>query len=638
MTALRRLPLALAAACVLTEPAQANDNAVKAASDAFGTSVGRESIGLYTTGSVRGFSPTAAGNVRIDGLYFDQVWGVSARLRTASQVRVGLSAQGFVFPSPTGIVDHQLRRPGAQGEGQVSLTSDHWGGRYLDVDFSQPIKGTAWGVTGGLSAQRIRYGNGTHAQGANGSLALWWRPSPEREAMVFLSQHNTPFDQIAALVSPAAAALPQFDTQRRFQGPDWSYYRGTARNRGALWRETLAPEWQLRAGLFHSEFDDERGASHLIVQADATGLGQRQLTIDPASRNASDSGELRLSHTRRGAQWHQRWHLQWAGRERLRQYGGSARVDLGPGRVEDPVSAPEPAFAFGPLSQDRIRQQWLGLAYELRDGREWELNAGVQRTTYRKRLERPGLAAVEDRSQPVLGNLSGAWHWSPHLVAYAGLTRGLEESGIAPPNASNRNQAVPAILTTQRDAGLRWQLAPRLRWVAGVFEVQKPYFNLDAANLYTQLGEVRHRGFETSLAGHPMPELRLLVGALWMQPRVRGEAVTLGRVGERPLGQPERQLKLNAVWSPAALQGVSLDAGVSHTGPMAATRDNRVELPAVTLLDLGLRAPLHVGAQPLSLRLRVANATDRHYYELRGAGLYAEAPRRLVELTVSGSW
>lgn len=53
---------------------RAAENAVRQASDAFGTSIGREDIGLYDSESVRGFSPTAAGNVRIDGLYFDQVW------------------------------------------------------------------------------------------------------------------------------------------------------------------------------------------------------------------------------------------------------------------------------------------------------------------------------------------------------------------------------------------------------------------------------------------------------------------------------------------------------------------------------------------------------------------------------------
>ena len=46
------------------------DNAMEAASDAFGTTVGNESIGLYSPGDVRGFNPIQAGNVRIEGLYF----------------------------------------------------------------------------------------------------------------------------------------------------------------------------------------------------------------------------------------------------------------------------------------------------------------------------------------------------------------------------------------------------------------------------------------------------------------------------------------------------------------------------------------------------------------------------------------
>jgi iron complex outermembrane receptor protein len=37
--------------------ARAAENAVRSAGDAFGTSIGRETIGLYNAGNVRGFSP-----------------------------------------------------------------------------------------------------------------------------------------------------------------------------------------------------------------------------------------------------------------------------------------------------------------------------------------------------------------------------------------------------------------------------------------------------------------------------------------------------------------------------------------------------------------------------------------------------
>ena len=52
--------------------ARSDENAVTQAEDAFGFSVGRESLGIYNAGNARGFSPVAAGNLRIDGLYFDQ--------------------------------------------------------------------------------------------------------------------------------------------------------------------------------------------------------------------------------------------------------------------------------------------------------------------------------------------------------------------------------------------------------------------------------------------------------------------------------------------------------------------------------------------------------------------------------------
>src|SRR5580693_1878902 len=86
-------------------------NVVSSAEDAFGITLGPESLGLYNPGSVRGFSPTLAGNVRIDGLYFDQQGSMFDRLVTDTRIRVGLAAVGFPWPAPSGIVDYSLCEP-----------------------------------------------------------------------------------------------------------------------------------------------------------------------------------------------------------------------------------------------------------------------------------------------------------------------------------------------------------------------------------------------------------------------------------------------------------------------------------------------------------------------------------------------
>ena len=52
---------------------RAEENVTTDSEDAFGRSIGNESIGIYNEGDVRGFSPIEAGNVRLEGLYFDRL-------------------------------------------------------------------------------------------------------------------------------------------------------------------------------------------------------------------------------------------------------------------------------------------------------------------------------------------------------------------------------------------------------------------------------------------------------------------------------------------------------------------------------------------------------------------------------------
>jgi iron complex outermembrane receptor protein len=101
---------------------RAQDNAVTAASDAFGTVVGNQTTGLYSPTNARGFSPTQAENVRIEGLYFDQqASSVDPYLFSGSDMRVGIAAQSYAFPSPSGIADLKLRTPGDSAGASIVL-------------------------------------------------------------------------------------------------------------------------------------------------------------------------------------------------------------------------------------------------------------------------------------------------------------------------------------------------------------------------------------------------------------------------------------------------------------------------------------------------------------------------------------
>src|SRR3546814_8044256 len=84
-----------------------------------------------------------------------------------------------------------------------------------------------------------------------------------------------------------------------------------------------------------------------------------------------------------------------------------------------------------------------------------ELGVGISKADYRKRTLYPATAPIVAESHPWIYNATAAGYLTAKLAVYAGYARGLEESGVAPPNATNRNQPLPAILTSQRDAGLR---------------------------------------------------------------------------------------------------------------------------------------------------------------------------------------
>ena len=92
MRSLVLIPLGLLALSAPALAQRAGDNAATQSSDAFGRSVGSEKTGLYNSEDVRGFNPVDAGNVRLEGLYFDQVERISSRLVDGNAIRVGAAA------------------------------------------------------------------------------------------------------------------------------------------------------------------------------------------------------------------------------------------------------------------------------------------------------------------------------------------------------------------------------------------------------------------------------------------------------------------------------------------------------------------------------------------------------------------
>ena len=447
----------------------------------------------------------------------------------------------------------------------------------------------------------------------------------------FASVVRSLYDDHRMTVLPAGEFLPPLLPRRERFGPEWVHGTGTDANIGVLADWQIAPKWLLRAGLFRSSRVRDDQMSNLVRELRPDGSGRQRVFVDPQLAFSSLSGEVRLTRQVDDGPRRHLVHLALRGRAGDRRFGGSDIVELGPVNVFTPSQALRPASRFGPQQNDEVRQWTAGLAYEGRWLGIGEVAAGLQYSDYRKRIDLPtgGIQATD--AAPLLYNLTVSASLSPRLVVYAGAVNGLEESGIAPGNAANRNEALPAIKTRQFDAGLRYAITDDIKLVAGVFDISKPYFNLDANNRFDVLGDVVNRGVEASVAGPVTDTLSVVAGGVLLWPKVTGEAVAEGRVGPRPVAAIGQRFEFSADWRPPFAAGMSLDGRLAYRSAETATVSNRVEIPGRTQVDIGGRYRFRLAERNALLRLQITNLFDVEGYDLRGAGAYGAIPGRLVQ-------
>ena len=614
---------------------RANENAVASAGDAFGNSVGNERIGLYGVSDVRGFSPIQAGNIRIEGLSVTEHGGITNRVTSGSVIRVGLTAQSYPFPAPTGIADYSLRTAGDELTLSPAFSFGPNRTAALELDVQVPIVPGSLSLAVGVSSRFDEPTSGETARIDAIGGVLRWRARDGLEIKSFYGRMESQRLQQGLIFSGGSYLPPE--VKRGYFGLDWTESHVSRQFYGSVGTVRLTSNWDVRAGLFRWEDDQERSNVELFRDVQPDGSARRSLVATKDQSAESTSGEARSSYTIIESSRRHTFHLAMRGRHTERAYGGACVRDLGTANIGEHFDVSEPQCDFGPLTRDEVHQFAGGVSYQGMWQGIGELSFGVQKTDYHKETQLPGASTVTSTGSPWLYNGTLALRVTPRLTAYAGYTRGLEESGVAPADAANRNSAPAPLQTSQRDAGLRYALTQNLTLVAGLFDVQKPYFNLDRDRVYRELGTVRHQGIELSLAGQPFKGLTLLAGAVLLDADVSGEAVDLGVIGPKPVGITGRTLRTNLDYRLPFLDPVSVDLGILNIGRRVASPrihdelGEQLSVPGRTTFDLGLRYRFRLADAPATLRVQVANLFDVNGWDVSSnASFRFVSPRRLL--------
>lgn len=622
--------LLCAAGCGQVDSAHAQraaENAVAEANDAFGTTVGREAVGLYTSGDARGFSPTTAGNLRIGGMYFDMASSgpPADHVVRGSTVHVGIGAQGFPFPAPTGVVDFQLRRPGDDPSASMLLGIASYDQAYAEFDAHAPVIADTLSFGGGLGYSRNSgYQYAHHSDelsfGANAS----WRPTDAISVTPFWSGRNHRDNGAKPTVFIGTNGVPRYRASR-LPRQSWADWSSNSRNSGVLVNAVLSDSWLLELGAFRSGTTSPDTNFVFLTSVDGLGRGDYAIAFVPAQGTNSNSGEVRLTKTFETSRIRSNVYLSVRGRDRSSDYGGDDLRNLGSGTTTFVPQLPKPDYLGGPMTRVSAEQVTPAVAYQGIWREVGQLSLGLQKSYYRRTIAAPDAAEVSSRSRPWLYNAATALFATPRLVFYGSATRGFEEVGVAPTIAMNRDEAVPAQLTRQVDAGLRYQFTPTLQLVAGAFRISKPYFDLDGANFYRQVGSTSNRGFELSLSGALTEQLTVVAGYTYIDPEVRLEASASGRSTTAvAVGPTPGLLRANLQYQMARISGLVLDAGIERTSSRYA-RYPEIHLPSVTTLDMGARYSTKLFDKAATWRLRLGNVTGEY-------GVTAQASGQLMPL------
>lgn len=532
------IPL-LAATLACAGDAAAQVSAVGEARSAYGYRSGDESIGLYDDRKVRGFALEAAGNYRIGGYYFARSGGTNSPLMRRTDVLVGLSATDTSFPGPSGLIDHQIREP-ANGSSTATLTLDTYRRPRLEVLASGRSADARLGAAGVLvlapDENDFQGGEGrSYLIGLTPRLAI-----ADGHVLTLLGVEYGYERSGSVRFSPAGGEPPENVERQRFLGQPWAQEKGRNRLGGAIYEGDITPELKAAAALFYSASLPEAAFTHFYTDIGPEGAALARVVAAPEQSTESNSGELRLT-------WRPDW--SWGrhellvtarGRATRAKIGGEQVVDLGPANVQTgAIQVARPQLTGEARDRNSVDQWGLGASYGLKLASGPSLRLGALRADYQTSSLRLGQPS-EAGSQTWLYNASLSTPLADRLTAYASISRGMEEGGVAPASATNRNTILPPILSDQSEIGLRLETGRQMRLYLTAFSIEKPAAAIDpVTGAYGLSGRVRHRGVEASLTGQPLPGLNILLGGYVMDPSVSGPRVEAGLQAAQPVATPK---------------------------------------------------------------------------------------------------
>lgn len=613
--------------------AQASTSVLRAAEDAFGQRIGNEQIGLYSESGVRGFSLQNAGNFRLDGQYFVRAGDIPNAVVNGAAVQIGVSALRTDFPAPSGLVAFALKTPGETPSG-LTIETGFRGhpSPFVQADGWFAPKNARASVTfGGATTPSTVYPDGT--RGGEWSLGAVPRLSIgeiDVTGIVGWSRlhynGDYAFESVDHDVPP-----PNLPRGYRLFSPPWARTVSISSILGVN-AKRVSDNWRLSASA-HLSRRRQAASDFTLLEVSPSGIADATVFLIRGQESDAVSAEFAGDRAFQFGAINSRTYATVRTRRSTSRSSGGESFPLGAVNLYDPRYPAAPTFSGAIHTAVNIDQKTLAVGDELKFADRLQAKIGLQRTFYRKTVRAAGQTERTDNAYWLLDSslvvsLQGSW------LAYSSFVKGLQEIGVAPNNAINRNEALPAVLATQVEVGLKGKVFDRLSVVAALFDISKPTAGFDQTSRYGVVGDIRHRGVEFSIAGEVVPGLSTSSGLVWFEPTISGEAVDRGLIGKRPLGLSSFRAQAGFDYAVPQIRGLSIDTQVNVEGQQRAT--DRYLVGAKTTADLGVRYRFSLKNRPVAVRGRISNLTDEHAWS-GDSGFYRRDIGRTYTLSLEAT-
>ena len=599
----------------------------------------------YDQLSIRGINLDNRASYMFNGvLPFDNNLPIPMENKERFEVLKGASALYYGFVSPGGVVNMVTKRAGSTPVRAVTFSTDDSGSSLAHVDLAD-----RFGDEKRFGVRINAMSNNIHLpiDGDNGnkrffSAALDWQLNDKLLLKYDFEKVKARITEQAAIATPTAVkgivTMPAIPDPKTLLSMNGKATKSEAQTHLLQAEYAFNSDWtgKMTVGQSRTKRDrwlwvfdsyDAKTGAGTVYGADQPGQDYLNQNVRAEVKGNFSTGSIEHQLLMGGSQ------------NRLYQPSFNTTMYAAPQNMYDPVTVSSlvrsPTGSKNTLRDRDFKEQTVrdgGLFMQdwitLND--QWQVTGAVRWGRYTSKQRE----ADSEKVKALTPAVSVVYKATPGISIYASYVEGLESAGTAPASAANAGESLKAVVSKQKEVGVRTRLTDGLYASAAYFELTQPSASTGSDDIYSVNGEARYRGGEFSLQGDLTTNTAIVASLMLLDAEVT-RSTTSELVGKAPENSPEKAANVFINHKLDFLPGVAVNAGASYVGKRPVNSRNQAYVNSYTVYNLGSSYKTRIANTDATFRFTVNNVTDKRYWSAAGSGQMAVGMPRTFVLSSS---